>query len=721
MQRVALFLGLLLACAPTAPPPAPVAANKPAPPPTPVTPPPAPAPAPPHAPPEDPYLWLEEVTADKALAWAKEQNARSTKELEGDARFKPLEQRLLGILDSKDKIPWIGKQGAHYYNFWRDDAHARGLWRRVKSLAEYRKPKPAWETVLDVDALAATEKEPWVWKGAACLYPKYERCLVFLSRGGADASVVREFDTKTKAFVPGGFSLPEAKSSIDWKDLDTVYVGTDQGPGTLTDSGYPRLSKEWKRGTPLAEAKLVFEAQKTDVSGGVHRTWDHGKPRDLAVRGITFYQTQYWLRAGDKLERIDLPESANLDVWDDQILITLRDDWTAGGKTWPKGSLLTTGFDAYRKGGRDFTALFTPKPNKSLSAVAQLKTALIVNELEDVHNRLYVWTRKGGKWTMRPHEVKGLGSFGAEPVDPTDSDEYWFVSNDFTQPYTLSHARLGKKPEKLKQSPAFFDASSLAVEQHFATSKDGTKVPYFQVSRKGLTLDGQNPTLLTGYGGFEVSLEPGYSPIAGAAWMERGGVFVQANIRGGGEYGPAWHQAALKTNRQRAYDDFAAIAEDLIARKVTSPKKLGIEGGSNGGLLVGVMLTQRPEIFGAVVCEVPLLDMKRFSGLLAGASWMSEYGDPKVPEEWAAIAKYSPYQNVKKDAKYPRTLFTTSTRDDRVHPGHARKMVARMTEQGHDVLYYENIEGGHGGAANNQQRAHMSALAYVFLARQLGL
>ena len=718
-MRPPSLLVLLLGCTPAVAPQPPIAAGKPGPAPAPTPAP--PVAATPAAPPEDPYLWLEEVTGEKALAWSKQQNARASKELESDPRFAPLQARLRGILDSKDKIPWIGKQGAHYYNFWRDDAHVRGVWRRVKTLAEYRKSKPTWETVLDVDALAEREKEPWVWHGAACLYPKYERCLVFLSRGGADASVTREFDTTTKAFVAGGFTLPEAKSSIGWKDLDTVYVGTDFGPGSLTDSGYARIAKEWKRGTPLSEARQLFEAEKTDVSGGVSRTWDHGKPWDLAVRGISFYRSQYWLRVGDKLERIDAPESANLDLWDGQILITLRDDWTVAGKTWPKGSLLTTDFDAYRKGGRDFTSIFTPARNKSLSAVASLKTALIVNELEDVHNRLYVWTRKSGKWTMRPHEARGIGSFFAEPVEPTDSDEYWFGNNDFTLPFTLSHARLGKTPEPLKQSPAFFDARGLAVEQHFATSRDGTKVPYFQVARQGLPLSGDNPTLLTGYGGFEISLEPGYNPIAGAAWMERGGVFVQANIRGGGEYGPGWHQAALKTNRQRAYDDFAAIAEDLIARKITSPKRLGIEGGSNGGLLVGVMLTQRPELFGAVVCEVPLLDMKRFSGLLAGASWMSEYGDPKVPEEWAAIAKYSPYQNVKKDGRYPRTLFTTSTRDDRVHPGHARKMVARMTEQGHDVLYYENIEGGHGGAANNQQRAYMSSLAYVFLARQLGL
>ncbi len=706
---------LLLSCSPAAPPPAATTTPEP---PTPVAvEPPDAAPAPP----EDPYLWLEDVTGDKALAWVREQNQRSTAELEADPSFATLDNKLLTILDSEDKIPWISKRHRYYYNFWRDAKHPRGVWRRVSSLKEYRKAEPKWEVVLDLDALGAAEKEPWVWHGADCLYPKYRRCLIRLSRGGADAIVVREFDAAKQAFVADGFSLPEAKSSVGWKDLDTIYVGTDFGPGSLTASGYPRIVKEWKRGTPLAEAKTLYEGKPTDVSVRAFRSWDHGKIRDFVGRSISFYKNQYWLRDGDELLAIEVPESARIGTWNDQLLITLRDDWTIGEKTWPGGSMLATSLADFQAGKRDFTAIFTPTPHKALSSVARLKSALIVDELDDVKNQLYVWTHKRGKWAHKPLPGVGIGSFGVGPVETNDSDEYWFIASDFTQPTTLYHGKLGKKRVLLKQSPAFFDASNLEVSQHFATSADGTRVPYFQVSRKGLGLDGNNPTLLYGYGGFEISLEPGYNPLAGAGWMARGGVYVEANIRGGGEYGPAWHQAAIKANRQRAYDDFAAVAEDLIARKVTRPAKLGIMGGSNGGLLTGVMLTERPELFGAVVSQAPLLDMKRYSKLLAGASWMAEYGDPDKPEQWAYISKYSPYQNVKKDVHYPRALFTSSTRDDRVHPGHARKMVARMLEQGHDVLYYENIEGGHSGAADNQQKAFMRALAYTFLARQLGL
>ncbi|MFT3836897.1 MAG: prolyl oligopeptidase family serine peptidase [Myxococcaceae bacterium] len=373
------------------------------------------------------------------------------------------------------------------------------------------------------------------------------------------------------------------------------------------------------------------------------------------------------------------------------------------------------------KGGRDFTSLFEPAKNKSFNASTALKSALIVGELEDVRSQLYVWTHKGGKWARTPLPTSGIAHYTASPVEANDSDDYWFITTGFTQPTTLELGTLGKPLQKMKASPAFFDATGLVVEQHFATSKDGTKIPYFQVSKKDVKLDGTNPTLLTAYGGFEVSIEPYYDALAGAAWLEKGGVLVSANIRGGGEYGPAWHQAGLKTKRQNIYDDMIAVSEDLISRKVTSTPKLGIEGGSNGGLLMGVMLTQRPDLFGAIVCQVPLLDMKRYHLLLAGASWMGEYGDPNNAEEWAALSKFSPYQNVKKGVKYPRTLFTTSTRDDRVHPGHARKMVARMDGFGDDILYYENVEGGHGGAANNEQRAFMNALAFTFLSKQLGL
>ncbi|MBK9266261.1 MAG: S9 family peptidase [Polyangiaceae bacterium] len=672
---------------------------------------------------EDPYLWLEEVAGEKPLAWVTERNAKTKTELEGAPGFAGLRDRLRRIYDSKDKIPMPSALGKYVYNFWQDETHPQGLYRRT-SLAEFKKPEPKWEVVIDVDALGKAENEKWVWHGANCLYPKYERCLVSLSRGGADASVVREFDTVKKEFVKDGFILPEAKSAIHWKDIDTVYVGTDFGPGSMTDSGYPRIVKEWKRGTKLSEAKTLFEAQKTDMVTRAYRIHDRGSTYDLVSRHPSFFTEEVFLREGDKLEKIDKPEDADVSIWDGQILLQLRKAWTIGSKTWPSGALLATSLKDFRAGKREFHILFEPKPNTSLDTYSTTKSHIVTVELEDVKSSVYVHTRtKDGFARTKLETTSAMGSVHAWAYGRHTSDDYWIMEDGFLNPQALSLGSLGKKnaASLVKKNPAFFDASGLEVTQHFVTSKDGTKVPYFQVSKKNLPLDGSAPTVLHGYGGFEISMKPFYAAKIGAAWIERGGVFIEANIRGGSEYGPAWHQAALKENRQRAYDDFIAIAEDLIKRKVTSTPKLGIVGGSNGGLLMGVMLTQRPDLFGAIVCQVPLLDMMRYHKLLAGASWMEEYGDPDKPEERATLAKFSPYQNVKAGPKYPRTLFTTSTRDDRVHPGHARKMVARMLEQGHDLLYYENIEGGHGGAANNEQRAYMDALAYTFFANQLGL
>jgi prolyl oligopeptidase len=671
------------------------------------------------SPPSDPYLWLEDVTGEKPLAWVKQQNAISTRELEASPNFEPIRKRLLSILDSKEKIPYVAKHGAYYYNFWRDEKNARGLWRRT-TLAEFKKPAPAWETVLDLDQLSTTEKENWVWKGYDVLYPSYDRCLVSLSRDGADASVVREFDLNTKQFIADGFYLKEAKSDVAWRDRDTLYVGTDFGPGSLTASGYPRVVKEWKRHTPLAEAKFIFEGKPEDVSVSAFVAHDHGRTYEFIRRGTTFFTSEEFVRRGDKWVKIEKPDDANAGTFMDQLVLRLRSDWTVGGKTFPAGALLATDFDASLNGERKFELLFEPTERKSLAATSETKNYLIVNELDNVRNHLYVLQREAGRWTRRALETPAFGSVSASGIDADESDDYFMTVTDFLTPSSLYYGAIGRTdPEKLKSLPAFFDAAGLEISQHEANSKDGVKVPYFQVSRKGLQLTGANPTLLYGYGGFEISMLPNYSAGVGSAWLERGGVYVLANIRGGGEFGPKWHEAARKANRQRAYDDFIAVAEDLQARKVTSAKHLGIQGGSNGGLLMGVMLTQRPDLFKAVVCQVPLLDMRRFNKLLAGASWMDEYGNPDKPEEWAYISQYSPYQNVVKEKKYSRVLFTTSTRDDRVHPGHARKMVAKMKEMGHDVLYYENIEGGHGGAANNKQSAYMSALAYTFLLKEL--
>ncbi len=675
----------------------------------------------PPPPPEDPYLWLEEVDAPRSLEWVKARNEVSTKELEAVPSYVALRDRLKAIYDSKERIPWPEVQAGQLYNLWKDEAHPRGLWRRT-SLAEFKKPAPKWETVLDVDALGAAEKQSWVWKGADCLPPKEERCLIELSPGGGDAVVVREFDTVKKAFVENGFSLPLAKTEVTWKDQDTLFVGTDFGPGSLTTSGYPRLVKEWKRGTPLGEAKVLAEGDETDVAISAVHEWDHGKPRDWVVRAKTFFSDETWLVEGGQLVKIDKPDDATVSGWDDQALVQLRSDWVINEKIFKAGSLLVEPLAALKAGKFEFTLLFEPKPNSALVSVTELKSALVIKSLEDVKTVLTVVTRGKKGWDQKRLETQGLTDASVDSYDATSSDDYFFYEAGFASPGALSLGSLSKpKREVLKSMPSFFKTDGLEVTQHFATSKDGTKVPYFLVAKKGLVLDGSAPTLLEGYGGFEVSLSPEYDPATGAGWIERGGVYALANIRGGGEYGPAWHQAALREKRQAAYDDFAAIAEDLIARKVTSAPKLGILGGSNGGLLTGVMLTQRPELFGAIVCLVPLLDMKRYHLLLAGASWMEEYGDPSKPEDWKHLSAFSPYQNVKPGTKYPRTFFATSTRDDRVHPGHARKMVARLLEYGVDLLYFENTEGGHAGAADAGQRARLNAMAFTFLGKQLGL
>ncbi len=669
--------------------------------------------------PEDRYLWLEDVTGDKALEWARARNAESAKVLEtGD--FAALEKRLLEILDSKERIPGVEKQGPWYYNFWRDAQNPRGLWRRT-TLAEYRKAQPAWETVIDLDALGKAENENWVWHGADCLKPEYKRCLVQLSRGGADADVVREFDLESKTFVKDGFFVPESKNNVGWLDADHLYVGTDFGPGSMTTSGYPRIAKVWKRGTPLSAAETIYEAKADDMAAYAFRDHTKGFERDFVQRQVTFYSNEMFLRRDGRLVKVDKPDSANASVHRDLLLLELRDDWAAGGKTYPAGSLLAADLEGFLKGERRFDVLFEPTERTSLAGFSPTLNHVLVNELDNVKNRVYVLTRKDGKWSREALPgMPEFGTVGARAVDEEESDDYFMTVTDYLTPTSLSLGTVGKgQPEKLKQLPAFFDVKGLEVTQHETPSKDGTRIPYFQVARKGLALDGKNPTLLYGYGGFEIPMVPGYSGGIGAAWLEKGGVYVVANIRGGGEFGPKWHQAALKANRNKAYEDFIAVAEDLIRRKVTSTPHLGIQGGSNGGLLMGNMYTMRPDLFGAVVCQVPLLDMRRYNVLLAGASWMGEYGNPDDPAEWSFIQGFSPYHNVKDGVKYPPMLVTTSTRDDRVHPGHARKMVALLTEKGQDVLYYENIEGGHGGAANNKQAAHMNALAYAFLWKTL--
>ena len=670
----------------------------------------------PVAPGNDPYLWLEDIDGEAALAWVRARNAETVRELEAWPGYRGLEEGILEILDSEARIPYIAKAGDSYYNYWRDRRHPRGIWRRT-SLEEYRKAEPAWETVLDLDALGAAEGESWVFHGAKFLRPGCRRCLVLLSPGGSDAHVVREFDLETLAFVSGGFSLPLAKSTVSWIDLDTLFVGTDFGPGSLTASGYPRITKVWRRGTPLAEAQTVFEGRDQDMAVEARHDSTPGFERDLVVRRPSFFtQEQHLLNRDGTLTRLDLPADADADLHRQWLLVRPRSPWTTGGRTHPAGSLLAVQLDAFLSGERRFTALFRPTATRSLESWNWTRRHLILNVLDHVKTRLYRLTPGPERWRRRPLPgASALGTASAQGVDPRESDAYFLNVNSFLDPDALCLGGGRKALERLKSAPAWFDASALEASQHFAVSADGTLIPYFQVGPRDLAADGTRPVLLTGYGGFEVSLVPRYSGILGRAWLERGGVYVVANLRGGGEYGPRWHQAALRENRFRALQDLAAVARDLVARGLTSPQRLAVEGGSNGGLLVGNLLTRCPELAGAVVCQVPLLDMARYSKLLAGASWMEEYGDPDRPGDWAYLKVFSPYHNVAADRAYPPVLFMTTTRDDRVHPAHARKMAARMLAMGHDVRYFENLEGGHGAGADNRQAARYWSLLYAFL------
>jgi prolyl oligopeptidase len=675
--------------------------------------------------PDDPYLWLEEVQGERALAWVRERNASSRKALEAWPDFGSTRTRMREMLDSRERIPDVSRRGPWLYNFWQDADHPRGVWRRT-SMAEYRKAQPAWDLLLDLDALGREEQENWVWAGAACLRPADTRCLLKLSRGGADASVVREYDIAARRFVSDGFALPEAKTDIDWLDIDTVLVATDFGAGSLTESGYPRVVKRWHRGQPLMQAGTVFEAQAKDVAAGFTIDLTPGFERVVVNRQIDFYNSELGLLQGDRVVPIERPNDTQLTFWRDHLLFELRSDWTVNGTTQRRGSLLLTLASDYLAGRRDFVRLFEPSATRSLASFTTTRSRIVLDILDNVASRLQEWRFDKGRWRSRDVKAPHPGTIDVAALhDPMlERDEwaeaYWLRYSDFLTPDSLMLSATGSDERQLvKSRPRFFDAAGMRVEQHAATSKDGTRVPYFVVWPRGAKADGHNPTVLYGYGGFEVSQKPWYSGAFGKAWYSKGGVLVVANIRGGGEFGPAWHQAAVLQNKQRSYDDFVAVAEDLVKQRITDAHHLGIEGGSNGGLLVGAVMLQRPELFRAVLCQVPLLDMKRYHKLLAGASWMAEYGDPDQPEQWAFIERYSPYQNVRPAQKLPRVLFITSTRDDRVHPGHARKMAARMLEQGHDLLYYENIEGGHGAAADNAQRADMLALEFSFLWQQL--
>jgi len=663
--------------------------------------------------PADPYLWLEEVEGEKALAWVEERSAADTATLEAVPEFAEIHPKLVEIFNSSDRIPSVVIRGAWLYNYWRDAEHVRGIWRRT-FLNEYIKDEPAWETVLDLDALAEAEGENWVWKGANCLPLEYRHCMISLSRGGSDAAVEREFDTVTKTFVKGGFALPEAKAQISWKNKDALWVGTDFGEGSLTSSGYPRIAKEWKRGTSLDSAVTVLEGSVNDVASVVYSDHTTDEHYDLAQVVPEFFRGTSYLILDGRMVKLDIPEDAKLyGFFKDRMLLNLRTDWEVGDTTYPADALLAIGLDDFLFGKRNFDILFEPSGRVSLGGVATTANDLIYSTLDNVRGRLYRLTPGPEGWTEEEIGLPGLGTVGIGSSSYVD-DSFFFTYTDFLTPASLYFVSDAGETSQVKSSPSWFDPEGMTVEQYEAASADGVMIPYFVVMPKGFTADGASPTVLYAYGGFEQSQLPTYLGSMGPSWVSRGGVWVLANIRGGGEFGPAWHMAAVKENHQRNFDDFIAVAEDLIARKITSPEHLGIMGGSQGGLLVGGAFVQRPELFEAVVCQVPLLDMKRYNKLLAGASWMAEYGNPDT-DDWEYIKTWSPYHNLDPEKDYPEVFFYTSTRDDRVHPGHARKMVAKMTDMDKKVYYYENTEGGHAAGANLNQRAYSWALSWAYL------
>lgn len=678
----------------------------------------------------DPHAWLEDVEGDEQLAWVRARNDEAMTALGGE-RLDTIRAEVLEVLDSQDRIPVVSQAGEHLYNFWQDAEHERGLWRRT-TLESYRTDEPRWEVLLDLDALSEAEGVPWVWHGASILRPDLRRALVSLSRGGSDADTTRELDLPTLTWVEDGFVRPEAKGGVSWVDESTTFVATDTGAGSTTSSGYPRQVRRWRRGTALTDAPVVFEGAVEDLSVSAFHDRTPGFERDVVVRATDFYhQEVFLLGEDDALTRIDVPTSAEVGLHREWLLVELREAWAVGDPEHPTehpaGALLAVRLDDFLAGDRSFDVLFAPTPTSSLAGATWTRSHLALTVLEDVTDRVQVLTPGPGGWTRVDVAPADLGApdlttVALRAVDADESEDVWFTVTGFLTPSTFGRATLSAAgvvgEEHLKAAPSFFDASTHVVEQHMVTSDDGTRVPYFLV--RPTDADGPVPTLLYGYGGFEISLRPSYSGGLGRAWLARGGAYALANIRGGGEYGPRWHQTALRENRHRAYEDFAAVARDLVARGVTTPERLGAQGGSNGGLLMGNMYAQYPELFGAIVCQVPLLDMRRYSRLLAGASWVAEYGDPDVTEDWAFLRRYSPYHLVDAGREHPPLLLTTSTRDDRVHPGHARKMAALLRELGKDVTSYENIEGGHGGASTNAQAALMSALAYAFLWQRLG-
>jgi prolyl oligopeptidase len=678
-----------------------------------------------ETPPADKYAWLEDVNGDKPLAWVKEHDARTAAVLEKDPHFAPLQVEALKVLESPDRLPWPGFHGGAIYNFWQDAQHVRGILRRTSEQG-YLQADPQWETVLDYDALAKKDSQSWVAKDMVCLPPENETCLVQLSAGGEDAVTVREMNLKTGKFIEGEFVLPRGKQDIAWLDKDTLLIAREWGPGTMTESGYPFVVRVWKRGEPLESAKEVFRGDIKDVSAG-SATYDDGEGHRAAIveRSPSFFDHQWNLVLPDGVRKLGLPSKVWLEGFvKNQLIFSLHEDWKPEGAAgnFKQGSIVAIDLGAASKDPVHLKPMvvFAPTAQEFAQQVATTRSHLLLTTLEHVQGRAYIYSlEKGGRWSHRKLPV--ADNLSVEVVSTSQMDDRFFIGETgFLNPHSLWMGDAGAGSLKLvKTQKAMFDATNEVVEQRDATSKDGTKIPYFLVHRKDMPYTGDNPTVMTAYGGFESSSTPYYSGVIGKLWLQRGGVFVLANIRGGGEFGPAWHEAGLKTHRQRIYDDFFAVGQDLITRKVTSSRHLGIYGGSNGGLLMGVEFEQHPEMWNAVCIEVPLLDMLGYEHLSAGASWVGEYGSASVPEERAFLASISPYQNLRTGGHYPEPLIFTTTKDDRVGPQHARKFAALMEEYRLPFYYDEITEGGHAEGADQKQEARTQAEKYTYFTMKL--
>lgn len=667
---------------------------------------------------DDPYLWLEDVEGKTQLDWVRNHNEVTLDYITNIEGYKDRYEFVYNILISNDLLVYPNRKGGFIYNFWQDDKNPRGILRRIP-FNEFLLKDKNWELLLDLDSLSIEDSINWVFKGIQFAPGESNRGILNLSAGGSDAVYLKEFDLKNFQFISDGFNVDEAKSSIQWIDEDHIYIASDFGEGTLTISGYPRIVKRWERGTKLEDAEIVYEAPVEDM--GVFPVVLHNPEYtyEFILHYKNFFNKSMYYINDTSLIKLPLPEDFNFDLFSGYFIVCPFNNWETSNGIIEKGDVVSIKFDNLKTGNFTYDLLFKSSDRVSVEGISATSNCIILNILDNITSEVLKYTLQNGKWKQEKVNFPPAGSIDIVDVDRVHP-EYFVTYESFIQPTTLYLDKdNGKEPQAIMSLPSYFDASACQVNQYEAQSKDGTMIPYFVISMKNIQYDGQNPTILYGYGGFQVSEKPYYSISRGKLWLEQGGVYVVANIRGGGEFGPDWHNAAILDKKQNSYDDFIAVAEDLIARKITSPQKLGITGGSNGGLLVGAVMVQRPDLFGAVVCLVPLLDMKRYSKLLAGQSWVAEYGDPDIPEQWEYISKYSPYQNLKADKEYPGVLFLTSTRDDRVHPGHARKMVAKMEAMGDKVYLFENTEGGHAASYTPEQNAKLVAMLYSFFLDKL--